>query len=361
MVVLTDSAQTVTDQNGQRLEVREGQKLIKLDDRTVCAVAGFGGAGVPTAPQFNVDVMGIIAELRDQLAGQQAQPFAIKLRMLSSMVQFYLSTIANLREVLTPSPIATNPYTFSLFMVGYDSDGSPKIGALQLVGTLRREPDGTRTWGIAEGIAVFPVGPQLVPTPMLAGMWDAAQQVVSHPEEFASDPAVERYAKSMTTDQGTSLTLAELEAFANFLADESARKHSPEVGGHKQVCVFSNGRIERLEQPSFPDPPRPFKFNLLLDEHGQGHFIEASPGVKLLWVRCSLANEPGLRLEDNYFVGSEIRDSVVIYDGGTVLLDKTNRVINSRLVLGPHADPKSSAVRGLVAAFQWTNQSDLSK
>src|SRR5437879_6925894 len=31
MVVVTDSAQTAIDQNGQRLGVQEGQKLIKLD------------------------------------------------------------------------------------------------------------------------------------------------------------------------------------------------------------------------------------------------------------------------------------------------------------------------------------------
>jgi 20S proteasome alpha/beta subunit len=360
MVVLTDSAQTLTDQNGRRIATKEGQKLIRLDDRSVCAVAGFGGATISTAPQFNVDIMGIIAEFRDQLAGQQPTPsFELKLRTLSSLVQFYLSAVANLNEVLQPSPIPNQSHTFSLFLVGYDSDGSPKIGVLELVGTLQPQSDGKRSWSFGERMAVFPVGQQL--STALGGVWDAAQQVLSHPENYSANAAVRKYAESNQNDHGASLELRELETLADFLADESSRQHPAEVGGHRQVCVFQDGRIKRLEQPSFPDPPRPLRFNLVVDSRMQGHAIEAPPGVRFLWVRCTLANDPTLRLDDNFFVGSEIRDSVVLYDGGTTLLDKTNKVTNSRLLLGPHADPKSSRVRALVNGFQWANQSDLPK
>jgi len=355
MVVVTDSKQTLTDQNGKRVGSKEAQKLFQLDDRSACAIAGFGSGTVPALPQFGVEILGLLAQYRDELSKQRsATPFAIKLTTISHLVRLHLSALANVRAAIYPAPGA-NPYVFSLFLVGYDTDDMAKIGVLEIYGQDQVEQDGSYNWFFDDRIKILPVGPQLITR--LGGTWAAAQQVVSQPQRYRSHAAVQKYVKSMQADSGASLELQDLQLWAQFLADESSCKHPLEIGGEKQVYVFSNGKIESRQTPSFPEPSRPFRFNLMQNSILDGHRLEFPSTIRFLHVRNLITNDRFLRLDNNFFVASEIRDSVLWYDGGETFLDKTNRMINCQLALGPNADPESNAVRAVVKQFQSINQS----
>jgi hypothetical protein len=353
MVVITDSTQTFRDENGKFVRSAEAQKLFQLDDRSVCAIAGFGGATIGTAPQFNADIAGVILELRDQLKRYAPQSFELKLRMLSSQVSFYLSTIANLNETILTAKVAPHTYTFTLFLVGYDSDQTPKIGTLIILAKVGAGPASSRQWTSEERIEVWPIGMPLIAK--LGGMFDAAQQVLSHPENYPGIPVVSQYADSMKNNQGSSLGLSELKALAEFLSAESARKHPLEIGGHRQECIFADGKIKTFEAPSFPDPPRPLRYSLMLDLEMRGNAIQTVSESPTLWVRCLIQGNPSVSLDNNYFIGSEIRDSIVSYNGGPILLDKTNKLSTSMLQLGPDASHNLATVRMLRTQFHWSS------
>src|SRR5258706_9342798 len=88
IVVLTDSMLTA----GAQQRPDPGQKLFKLDDRTVCAIAGFVSAAAVSAPptsppvavpDLNTNTSAIIHEYIRQSARQAPQTIAEKLRALA--------------------------------------------------------------------------------------------------------------------------------------------------------------------------------------------------------------------------------------------------------------------------------------
>ena len=71
IVVLTDSNQTGYRPNGESFTTPvPGQKLFRIDDRTVCTIAGFGSTFLPTFPEFTSSAAGVLdryaAELRSK-------------------------------------------------------------------------------------------------------------------------------------------------------------------------------------------------------------------------------------------------------------------------------------------------------
>jgi hypothetical protein len=102
LVVLTDSMVTVTDSTGRHQRRDPGQKLFKLDDRTVCSVAGFASASADsdkvTISDLNTDTSAIIHEYVRQSTPQSRQSIVEKLRALGSLFQLHLATNANVRD-----------------------------------------------------------------------------------------------------------------------------------------------------------------------------------------------------------------------------------------------------------------------
>ncbi len=359
LVVLTDSRQTLTDSTGQqRPDPTEAQKLIVLDDRSVCAVAGFGTIRLPTAPQFNVGIMGILAQVRDDFVGRP-QTFNAKLLTISNLVQFYISAVANLNEY-QPHPVPSRQYFFALYLAGYDLDGNPKIGRLELTGTPQVLNNGKADWSFTRSITVEPVGPGI--TGGVQGIWDIGEQILSHPEQDDTDAAVHKYSESMRADSGASLTIGDMEALAVHIAQKTSDAHPAQVGGSLQVCILQNGKIQQLKQPTFPPPERPFPFILVNESTFDGKFSDIIKSTApRLFVRCTFLKNPTLDIDKDFFVDSDIRDATVYYDGGDTFFDPSNRVTNSVLILGPHANWQSSIVRELVTKFQWVNQNQFPK
>jgi len=86
VVAMTDSMQTVVSATGQTAQLREpGKKLFQLDAYTVCTIAGFGSASLPSAPEFNASAAGIIERYAEELTRQpfRRASFREKLSALS--------------------------------------------------------------------------------------------------------------------------------------------------------------------------------------------------------------------------------------------------------------------------------------
>jgi 20S proteasome alpha/beta subunit len=347
LVVLTDSMVTTTDATGTHQLSNPSQKLFKLDDRTVCSVAGFASAAAVstrvTVPDLNTSTSAIIHEYVRQSAPQSSQSIAEKLRALASLFRMHLAMIANVRDAAgNPTPI--DKYRFQLIVAGYDIDDKPKIGRIE----LRMKSDTGSLISEIEDVSLLNVEEEFVW--QLNGMPDVASQILRHPESKPEDAAIKLYATSLTENGGRSLTLEQMVELAKRLAYYTSQAHR-EVGGRDQVAIFKKSQTVSIDQPTFLEPPRPlFRFSLVVDSHFSYSSVVFAKGSPAVFVRCSWV---GMQhdLDGHYYIGSAFTNSVLMYDGGDVNLGDTNRVTDSVLLLGPHAILENEIVRHLTAAF----------
>jgi hypothetical protein len=106
----------------------EPSRSLRIDSKTVCAFRCFAG---PTAFRQTLNSALIIGRYRDRLRGLSKNgiplSFSNKLDMLEDVASYYLTGIANIRDGNT-----TDDYRFELFLAGYETDGTPQIGTLEL-------------------------------------------------------------------------------------------------------------------------------------------------------------------------------------------------------------------------------------
>lgn len=342
LVVLTDSMIT---SGGHQLAV-PGQKLFKLDDRTVCAFAGFASAGSTEAPELNASTRAIILEYIRQSSKQERQTIAEKLRALASLFKLHLSAIANVRDAVgNPSPITS--YSFQIIVAGFDMDGKPKIGRVTL-GTT--DDAGSLMSNIREA-EILEVGKNIIWR--LNGMPDVANKILQSPRSGPKDKIFVEFADAMDKDHGRSFTLEQMTTLAKRLAFYSAKAH-PEVGGADQIAILQDPDHIVVEQPTFPEPPKLlFRFSLGVNSHFAYSSVVFAGNDPKVFIRCSWTGMSS-RIDNSYFIGSTFTKATLLYDGGDINLGTTNHVVDTVLALGPHTKVDDKRVRQLMKAFSWS-------
>jgi 20S proteasome alpha/beta subunit len=350
MVVETDSMQTLKTSSGSRQLKEPAQKLFVLDDRTVCTIAGFGSINMPSAPDFNTSSPGIIAlyklETGDQL---NSRPFTQKLRDLSFPFEFYLSTISNLSAVLQGQP-RPGAFNFELLLAGYDSDGTPKIGFLNLKTTVKYDGEQKPILEThSDNILVDSVSSQL--SYRITGWYDVAQTLLTGTANDSNDFFLKQYADSLRKDRGASLSLKDMMAIADGVIDKTAQKH-PEVGGEHQVAILANGHILSVTHASYPAPTTPpARLTLMMEPVAINDSI-AFAGSGFLCIRGHF-EKTRVQLDGNYYYSSDFIDATVVYNGGPLNFPRSNHTLRSTLRLGPGANRKSREVQWLLKSFPW--------
>ena len=359
LVLLTDSVQTVQKSDGPHYQ-QPVQKLFRLDDKTVCSIAGFASETGWVHPEFNTDVAGIIADFKDQLSAKPVPELDAKLRGIAYLVSFYIEVVANRREVAVGSGTPISAYLFEVIVAGYDVDGKPKVKKLVITPVVLTARDGHHYWSTTiSNPEAQEVDRKLVP--VFGGIKQFSNAVWNTPQKYDAD-IVRRYIAAKARDGGESLTLDEMAALASYMAAQTAKALAamgfPAVGGPDQIAILSKGSITKFDQPSFPDPPRPLSFVLMVHLKVTTQVpILPNPGVHLLWIRSKFVGMvyPGLELDGNFYYGCEVDDSVVSYSGGLTDFDSTNTVVNSWLMWGSAAYPEGDRIS---ERFKWRAEDD---
>lgn len=337
VVLLTDSMQSFK-QGNEWHRIQPAQKLFRLDDKTVCSIAGFASEKGWISQELNTDVSGIIADVKDELARKPVEELDAKLAAVAFLVGFYIDVVANRREVLEPNvPVNPSTYKFEVIVAGYAKDGALKIKKLILTSRVSQPADGTKYWTHTTS-AEEPTTEKGL-THLFGGIQDVSQKIVDSPNEFRTSVAVQKYARFKSTKNAKPLSLAELAALASEMAAQTSKDphFNGFVGGRDQVAILADGKILKLDQPTFPDPPRPLKFVFMVDLEVRGALnLVTSPNTHFLWIRSDFVRirNPALRLDGQFFYGCEIRDSLVEYGGGLTDFGLTNKVIDSMLLPG---------------------------
>jgi hypothetical protein len=366
IVVLTDSNQiSKSPSTGQLFTVREpAQKLFRLDDRTVCTIAGFGSLPLPGYPELISSAAGVLDRYERQLQSSGGtHSFTEKLTSLEFLFKELLLAVGNLQHL---DPAHLGDLEFELILVGYDIDGTAKIGKLVLAPNL--SPNGV-VEPVAKQLTEQTVGQELIYEK--AGIGGAAvENILAYPAQLAEEPEIGRYARAKAADHGSSLIPAEMEALAKSLARHSAlvntiyvgnfQKMLP-VGGRNQIAILGNRAVQEVDQATLSFEPRrldmsPFSIIVGSRITATGNLrmlIEnRQPGRLFLFLKSSFRGGRVL-LAGVYYFEDEFSDATFYYDGGVLGFDPSNRVTDCVLSLGPHVDRRSAAIRELIARFPW--------
>jgi hypothetical protein len=363
IVVLTDSQQTQSV-NGRLSEgSTPAQKLFRLDDQTVCTIAGFGSVSLPHFPEFINSAAGILDRYTSELHKHSGwHSFREKLTSLAFLVELYLDGIENLQS-LTPQQ-ATASYGFQLILVGYDVDGTPKIDKLVVTSDVSASGISRPT------VSILPekvIGRELTHETAGIGAY-VVENILDHPKQFAEEKEIGRYGTSLAADRGGSLTITELEALASSLAHHAAIVDQVAdlphfrfihlVGGRDQVAVLEKGRIQRIDQQEFTTPPlRMNEFAMIMGTSIDGGGIA---GVQLnntrqgrIGLYLKMGFSGGLvDLDRGYFYGDEFVNAKLFYDGAVVGFEN-NKITDCELVLTPDADRNPAFVQELLTNYHW--------
>jgi hypothetical protein len=321
-VLMTDSMQS----RGREQLSDPGQKLLKFDSKTAFAIAGLGKATVPSVPELNVEILGVIKSLGDDKA---ETPMIKKLDLLAGLLSFRLSVLADVNAL----PLeAAGLYHLQVLMVGYDLDGVLKVGTL-VISASPQNFRGRLHWEFHTSTASV----ESVPKGFhywLGGMNDVAESFFKSPNKYAHYKAVLNF-RSKGPD-GASLTLPDLTALGRVLLKETAKAHR-EVGGPTQVATFHAGSIIGLEQPAnLPEIKKPLGVSVVrgLSWAGAGG-IRPSPGEVIVFESVAFPKGSPIELDGAIFLHCQITGAVVTFRGGLTYLDESTTITDSYLSFYP--------------------------
>jgi hypothetical protein len=358
IVVVTDSMLTGITRSGAHVQAPfPGQKLLRLDDQTVCAVAGINQVNVAAFPTLDGDVLGLIEDYRKQLPKRKS--FVQTLQDIGGLLKFYLAETATI-QLETKQVKKFEPFDLQLLLVGYDTDGQPKIGSLVI----------SVVPGTGSGrLEILPKVVEFSPTPIggeftykTHGLDDIAQRILGDPTKVEGYSILEKYSSARASeDCGASLSISDIEEIGRTVLTITSMTYRREVGLNKQVAVFKNGSIATpLDQPRFSDLRKPLPLFVLQDVNlnsvgGDQTLIFFEPGGVKFYDSASFASPPPrfpdprnfVQLDNSIFVGCHFTNQLLYYDGGPLYFDETNVLENTQIMFGPKAAQRPELVRML--------------
>jgi 20S proteasome alpha/beta subunit len=356
IVVLTDSMLTEIQQdaNGVRTSRQvpaPGQKLFRIDDRTVCAFAGFASADTAPVPTFLNSVSAIVGRYQDRLRRTGPLSVSDKLELLKGVFTHYLTGIANIR-----GGTDGGDYSFELLVAGYDPDGTPEIGRLVLGTVLEPTTAGPLLRTVTRELAVFQVSHRGMI--FVNGKRDLAMEILHNPSRWRADPAVAAYEQS-TRGEGL-LSIEQMKALAISLKQHTADR-DPEVGGPNQIAVLANGSVQSIQQPALPPIEfSGYSFAIISavrfgPSGGQGRPTGGAivaPRLFQLYFRDEFIHVLQ-EIDNSYYGGSVFRDCILTYSGGKVQFPASNQIIDSDLEIATGVSRDSPEVKQLLHDFKW--------
>ncbi len=346
-VVETDSRLSY---NGK--PVGKGQKLFKLDDKTVCAIAGFYTLPLPVfagnyspAPS---SVPAMIDEYLKEKNGNFGQTLAEKMDSLAELFSFdmaFTTSIAVSQEQFQPSPSEVT-------LIGYE-DGRLKILQVRLEPMPSPLDSSIAYKRTSETETV--VGKALETA---TGGLDREVRAVLESREGATDPILQNYQTSMKHDSGGSPSLDDLRLLANEMVRRAHNFHPGEVGDAKQIAVLSGGQVSSFDEPVRPQPAKDLRVagintdavmrqNMFAVEvfSRPGHFVQP-----LLFVHATIEgrDQPCTiqPLDNLIFVNSSFSKTCFIYSGSSLsIFDQSNRLSQSVLYLSSSVSDDSPFMR----------------
>jgi len=371
LVAMTDSMVTKTGPTGVENPdpANPGQKLMQYGERTVCATAGalvippsmFGKPQDKILRKLNTQVLGLIQFYRDAVKKQgKPQTMADTLEGLSAVIRHDFQVLSDLNSSLKPT--FTYDYHLELFLAGFDLDGNPKIGRVDIVVKREYWPDGRLRMVALEtpnNCKLHEVGDEL--DICSGGLDNAETEIRNHPEHYLTISAVRDYEASWKKDHGASLSIKQMRALGRAFKDVTP---DARVGGPDQVAIITKEKLD-LEVPGhLPDITVPRRFVLASCPPGY-EFPISSPlletEIPVVFQHCDfVSGGEEHHLDGHIYLKCKFRDANLIYLGGDTVFGPDNIVEGrSSLMLGPGACRRPDIAEDLANRFDFIHGGSL--
>ena len=345
LVVATDSRLSY---KGERRGL--GQKLFRIDDHSVCAIAGFySDSGPDVGLQYPIatTVPGIIDTYIHANSSISTYSIEAKLDGLAQALIVSLQLVENLNMAAGQHP---SPSVSQITVAGFDHEVL-KVAHLDLVPSL----EGNNAVYRETNLSVDTVGQDFFWK--LAGIEDVGRAMLGRPDLFiATNPAAAFYARAIKTDHGRLLSLSDIEQLANDVEYTTAKLHPAEVGGPLQSATLSAGKILKFEQPngSFYLPPASGILESIISNAFRGIFAigPVREGIVRFIAGSTFENIGNLPIDNTIFVGNKFKHCRITFRGAIAMLDGSNSIgSDSVLDLAPKVRSDNPVVAHIRRSF----------
>jgi hypothetical protein len=275
LIAITDSR--LTSNKGDAAPF-PAQKLFRLDDRTICTVAGFYIYPGPELGKDAYPAFTIISDIIDRYVRYHStdlqDPLETKVRSLTSLFQFSLNLVTNmelatLRHKGAP-PVNMAPSDSVLTVAGHEN-GRIRVIQVHLLPTLRDGQIEFTSMPVSQhGICANDFTLNKSFDCAMAGLYGPAEKVLD-----ANDPAssrveiVARFLKAKKDGKLGDLSVEDMKDLAEYL--EKRCEEDYRVGPPIQIAVLQDGSARFTPmQKELPRFPKPIEFNVY-DGSPSGH------------------------------------------------------------------------------------------
>lgn len=361
LVVVTDSR--LSDEHGRPF-ARGAQKLFRLDDRTVCSIAGWYSdrgpairADIAGAPSYPIElaVPDIMQNITAGL-GRGGRDIEQELDVVSGLFGSVLSEVAFVDQQLGQRP-SSSP--FQITIAGYEEDGKLKIATEDLIpevqdGRLIQYNHSNRSVVDVPGPAGF--------VARFRGITSAADAIMNLTDPSISEDPVLSYFRSVKTGgRLNSLDVTDLKQIAGAIEWRTSEQFVGVVGGLLQTAVLSGGRVSEFDEPvrTTYQIPRSvfFEWNGSGTIVDQGHNTPTAIGLRLrvpaiVFMRGPTFSNVIQPLDNLILFGATFTHCHLVYLGSPrSVFDRSNTIVDSDLILLPGADPNSNFVQQIKRDF----------
>jgi hypothetical protein len=396
LVAVVDSMLTRKNDKGQTVKQEpNGMKLFKVDDETICTMAGFYSfPGALNMDEFAVMFPAIVGRYV-QVSGRESllKPltFSAKVELLERVFTTELRNSFTAYLAFNPAFRVNAHDPIILTLAGYDLDGSLKIAEFELkparsvdgvsidllpVPVAENAPSCEAAGKIDEsparlrGLPPIDLFEHLPPTRTIgdsffceiAGLDTVATKLLAHPELYPEIRSLHDYALSKKTHRPLSTT--EMRVLALDLeketANDEATKGTTYVGGDAHIGVLEHGQVTEAPPTMSLVPPTgsglrrtPLEGMSLDCMNTKVHGI-AIDDSRSLYQATVYITRCAQQLDGILFHDSSFTNSVLTYDGsGPLLFPHSNSVVGSALVLGPSLKLDDPLVKDLMCYYPW--------
>jgi hypothetical protein len=344
IAVVTDSMVSTFGPDGQLHPnpLDPAQKLLKLDDSTVCAVAGYGRIGVVAAPTLTGDMLAIVRHLFDSSG---STPLSKNLDNVAAGISFYFETVARI-DVATHQPL--NLFNLELLLAGYEPQNrQPEIGSvvIQVIQPGFKIPE-----RVPEPVAritekqIWRVGDTFLPKTHGMDLW--AKEILNWPDSFIDPrfPIIEKLAQAEHADGGASLSLQDMADIGKTLVLITTSKTSTGegtsfVGGEIQMATLTAGKAQIVSSGHYPELHQPTNFFVMknVGVQGRGFFFQGP--VTVFYDSGTFVGPTSIPVvvDRNVFVNCRFVNQTLEYNGEMAWFDDSNVLENVQVSLGPNA------------------------
>jgi hypothetical protein len=326
-----------------------GVKLFVIDNKTICAIAGWYSSSGPTIDQIHYPAYEAVPKVINLVTTGYPQFGSLslekKLDLISSTMEFTLEVIDRMAAA-SGFPSDPGPSEITLAV---EEEGSIKIAQTR----LERSTNGGEVLYEHTPSIIKTVGDGL--TYCLAGRTAIGNRILGDRNNIdRNDPILANLREQLVANEGKDLSLSDLQQIAKKVAHLTSDAEKNLVGGPLQIATIEHGLAHMVEQPEHFElggDPLPSVLKRITGG-ATDNSVYGTLSHRGFIDNYTFRNVQHQPLDDLYIFNTTFDHCGLFYNGSPAFIfDRSNTVRDSTLTLGPNVDPASPVIQKIRRDF----------